>query len=55
MPFKIYSVPLIMIIDRDGVTKQTATGVYPKEWYEGVINSNCGVSKKEVGEKEVRK
>lgn len=41
MPLEVYSVPYIMFFDRNGEKKQTAAGVYPKEWYVEMINSNC--------------
>ena len=48
MPFKIYTVPMIMIVNRNGEIKQTGTGVYPKEWYVEVINNNCEIPKAEI-------
>ena len=47
MPLEIYSVPYIMFFNREGEKKQTATGVYPKEWYPNMINTNCDPPKKE--------
>lgn len=30
-----------MIFDKNGEKKTTAAGVYPKEWYVEMIESNC--------------